>query len=90
MFKKLKKVYIIVEYKDRIQYGDVLYCKIYDYKKCELYCEKCEIFVCLKCVFGKFYRGYNFIEILVLFDIKRICVIKESDNIKNYIQLLKE
>lgn len=76
----------MVEYKDKIQYGDILYCIIYEYVVCELYCEYCEVFVCLKCIFGKFYIGYDFIEILVVFDFKRICVIKERDGIKNYIQ----
>lgn len=90
MFKKFNKGYNVVDYKEKIKYGDILYCKIYDYEKCELYCEQCEILVCLKCFFGKFYKGYDYIEILVLFDFKRICVIKERDSIKNYIQLLKE
>lgn len=88
--KKSKKAHTIVEYKDRIQHGDVLYCKTHDHKKCELYCEKCEIPVCSKCVSGKSHRGHTFTETLALFDIKRTCVIKESDNIKNHIQLLKE
>lgn len=90
LLKKSKKGHSMVEYKDKTQYGDILYCTTHEHEKCELYCEQCEIPVCSKCLSGKSHKGHDYTEISALFDLKRTCVIKERDSIKNHIQQLKE
>lgn len=90
LLKKSKKGHNMVEYKDKTQHGDILHCTTHEHEKCELYCEQCEIPVCSKCLSGKSHKGHDYTEISALFDLKRTCVIKERDSIKNHIQLLKE
>lgn len=90
MLKKSNKGHNVVDYKEKTQHGDILYCKTHDQEKCELYCEQCEIPVCSKCLSGKSHKGHDYTETSALFDLKRTCVIKERDSIKNHIQLLKE
>lgn len=90
MLKKSNKGHNVVDYKEKTKHGDILYCKTHDHEKCELYCEQCEIPVCSKCLSGKSHKGHDYTETSALFDLKRTCVIKERDSIKNHIQLLKE
>lgn len=90
LLKKSKKGHNIVEYKDKTRHGDTLYCKTHEHEKCELYCEQCEVPVCLKCVSGKSHKGHDFTETSAVYDIKRTCVIEDRDSIKNHIQQLKE
>lgn len=90
LLKKSKKGHNMVEYKDKTQQGDILYCTTHEHEKCELYCEQCEIPVCLKCLSGKSHKGHDYTETSALFDLKRTCVIKDRDSIKNHIQQLKE
>lgn len=90
LLRKSKKGHNMVEYKDKTQHGDILYCTTHEHAKCELYCEQCEIPVCSKCLSGKSHKGHDYTETSALFDLKRTCVIKERDSIKNHIQLLKE
>lgn len=89
LLEKSKKGHNMVEYKDRTQHGDILYCKTHEHAVCELYCEHCEIPVCSKCVSGKSHKGHDFTEISAVFNIKRTCVIKEREGMKSHIQLLK-
>lgn len=86
LLKKSKKGHNMVEYKDKTQHGDILYCTTHEHAVCELYCEHCEVPVCSKCVSGKFHKGHDYIETSALFDLKRT----ERDNIKTHIQQLKE
>lgn len=90
VLKKSNKGHNVVDYKEKTQHGDILYCKTHDQEKCELYCEQCEIPVCSKCLSGKSHKGHDYSETSALFDLKRTCVTKERDSIKNHIQLLKE
>lgn len=90
LLKKSKKGHSMVEYKDKTQHGDILYCTTHEHAVCELYCEHCEVPVCSKCLSGKSHTGHDYTEISALFDLKRTCVIKERDSIKNHIQQLKE
>lgn len=90
LLKKSKKGHNMVEYKNKTQHRDILYCKTHEHAVCELYCEQCEIPVCLKCLSAKSHKGHDFTETSAVFDLKRTCVIKEKDGIKSHIQLLKE
>lgn len=90
LLKKSKKGHNMVEYKDKTQHGDILYCKTHQHEKCELYCEHCEIPVCMKCLSGKSHKGHDFTETSAVFGLKRTCVMKERDSIKSHIQLLEE
>lgn len=80
----------MVEYKDRTQHGDILYCTTHEHALCELYCDHCELPMCSKCVSGKSHKGHDFTETSAVFDVKRTCVIKEREGMKSQIQLLKE
>lgn len=90
LLEKSKKGHNMVEYKNKTQHRDILYCKTHEHAVCELYCEQCEIPVCLKCLSAKSHKGHDFTETSAVFDLKRTCVIKEKDGIKSHIQLLKE
>lgn len=90
LLKKSKKGHNMVEYKDRTQHGDILYCTTHEHALCELYCDHCEIPMCSKCVSGKSHKGHDFTETSAVFDVKRTCVIKEREGMKSQIQLLKE
>ncbi|XP_062598800.1 E3 ubiquitin-protein ligase TRIM71-like [Saccostrea cucullata] len=60
-------------------------CKSHSKQQCTMYCDKCEIPVCTKCLASDQHLGHKLSEILVIVDEKKIKMIKEQSELKETI-----
>lgn len=61
-----------------------LICKIYLKEICKLYCKICNIIICVKCCILE-YKGYNFIDFEDRYNLKKINIENDIEEIENVI-----